>query len=135
MKICAEKFINLLKERELHFSTRVDEEDGAVLVDFPYDGKVAKILFNGETGEYASFYLQYESVSAEKRLATIEACNEQNCRFKWVTFYVDKDNDLMLHLDALLSAEDAADEAFEMLVRMINIGKEAKNDLMKAIYA
>jgi hypothetical protein len=48
---------------------------------------------------------------------------------------VDKDNDLMLHVDALLSAEDAADEAFEMLARMINIGKEAKNDLMKAIYA
>ena len=134
MKICAEKFINLLKERDFKFSSIVDD-DGDVIVDFPYDGKIAKILFCGETGEYASFYLQYESVSAEKRLATIEACNEQNCRFKWVTFYVDKDNDLMLHVDALLSAEDAADEAFEMLVRMINIGKEAKNDLMKAIYA
>ena len=113
----------------------MDEEDGAVIIDFPYDGKIAKMIFNGEIGEYASFYLQYESVPAEKRLATIEACNEQNCRFKWVTFYVDKDNDLMLHVDALLDAETAADEAVEMLVRMIDIGQKAKNDLMKAIYA
>ena len=134
MKICAEKFINLLKERELHFSTRVDEEDGAVLVDFPYDGKVAKILFNGETGEYASFYLQYESVSAEKRLATIEACNEQNCRFKWVTFYVDKDNDVVFHDDAILSVPTAADEAFELLVRMLKVGDDVKPQIMRAIY-
>lgn len=135
MKICAEKFINLLKERNFKFSSRVDEEDGAVLVDFPYDGKIAKIILNGELGEYASFYLQYESVPAEKRLAAIEACNEQNCRFKWVTFYVDQDNDLMLHVDALLDAETAADEAFEMLARMLEIGQKAKSDLMKAIYA
>ncbi len=134
MKKCAEKFIALLDERKFHYSTH-ENNDGDVILDFPYDGKIAKCIFTGEIGQYISLYMQYESIPAEKRLKVIEECNEQNCRFKWVTFYVDADNDLMLHVDALLGLESAADEAFEMLVRMINIGKEAKNDIMKAIYA
>ena len=63
------------------------------------------------------------------------ACNEMNCRFKWVTFSLDRDNDIVMHDDAILSPANAAEEAFELLVRILKIGDQVKPELMKIIYA
>lgn len=134
MKVCAESFIKYLDSKNYHYSSREDK-DGDVIVDFPYDGKVVKLVFAGDNGEYASLYMQYEKVPEDKRMKLIEVCNDLNCRFKWVTFFVDKDQDLMLQVDAKLYVETAADEAIELMVRMIKIGDDAKNEIMKAIYA
>ena len=65
----------------------------------------------------------------------IAACNEFNTQYKWATAYVDNDNDLVFHNDAILSVNDAADEAFELLVRVLKIMEEAKPKFMRAIYA
>lgn len=130
---CAELFIDFLRSKDLNFNSKVDS-DGDVIVDFPYDGKVTKCIFSGDDGKYLSMYLLYESVPEDKLANLIFACNELNTRYKWVTFYVDGDRDLMLHDDAILSPENAADEAFEILLRMINIGNEAKPVIMRALY-
>ena len=76
----------------------------------------------------------FENIPEEKLADLIFACNELNTKYKWVTFYVDGDRDLMLHDDALLSYDTAAEEAFEMLLRMINISAEAKPVIMRALY-
>ena len=134
MKACAENFIKYLDSKNYHYSSREDN-DGDVIVDFPYSGKVAKLVFSGDDGEYASLYMQYEHVPEDKRMKLIEVCNDLNCRFKWVTFFVDQDQDLMLQVDAKLSADTAADETMELMARMFNIADKAKSDIMKAIYA
>ena len=78
----------------------------------------------------------FERVSKEKVSDVIFVCNELNAQFKWVTFYVDKENDATFHLDAILEPSTAAEEAFELLVRLVSIGNEdAKPIIMKAIYA
>ena len=134
MNACAELFIENLRSKNLNFQSGVDK-DGDVVVEFPYQGKVAKIFFSGENGGYMSMYLVYERVPEDKLSDAIFACNELNCRYKWITFYVDRDNDVVLHDDAILSVESAADEAFELLVRMMKIGDDVRPILMKAIYA
>ena len=133
MKICAELFVNNLKSKDLHFD--VDERDDVTIVSFPYDGKVARLVFNGDDGSYLSLYMVYENIPEEKFVEAIVACNELNTQYKWATFYVDKDRDLMVHDDAILSVSNAAEEAFEIMLRILNIAKEAKPILMKAIYA
>lgn len=133
MKICAELFVNNLKSKDLHFD--VDEHDDVTVVSFPYDGKVARLVFNGDDGSYLSLYMVYENIPEEKFVEAIVACNELNTQYKWATFYVDKDRDLMVHDDAILSVSNAAEEAFEIMLRILNIAKEAKPILMKAIYA
>jgi len=93
------------------------------------------MFFSGDEGEYMSMYTVFESVPKDKRFAVLEACNELNCRYKWITFYLDKDNDIVLHRDAILSVATADEEAFELLIRNIRIMDEVKPVLMKAIYA
>ena len=132
--LCANLFIEFLKSKDFKFNSFVDN-DGDVIVDFPYDGKIAKCIFSGDDGKYLSLYLVYENVPEDRIANMIFACNELNTRYKWITFYVDSDKDLMLHDDAILAPENAADEAFEILLRTINIGKEAKPTIMRALYA
>lgn len=134
LNTCAELFVNNLKSKNLNFQSGTDK-DGDSVVEFPYQGKLAKMFFSGEQGTYLSMYMVYERVPEEKLTDVVFACNELNCRYKWVTFYVDGDNDIIFHDDAILSASDAGEEAFELLVRMMKIGDDVKPQLMKAIYA
>lgn len=134
LNTCAEKFKRLLEDKEFNFKSGIDN-DGDSYIFFPYNGKNAQLFFTAEDGKYLSIYLCFEKVPEDKVTDVIFACNEMNIRFKWVTFYVDKDNDVMLHLDELLSVEHAEDEAFELLLRLFNICDDAKPIIMKAIYA
>lgn len=133
MLICAELFTKLLESKSLHFATKATN-DGGVVVDFPYQGKVVKCFFSGENGTYFSIYLVYENVPEDRVADLIFIANELNTKYKWVTFFVDKDRDLMIHDDAILAVENAAEEAFELLLRTINISSEAKPIIMKGIY-
>lgn len=133
LNTCAELFVNDLKAKDMNFGSGTNGD--VSYVEFPYQGKVAKLLFSGENGQYLSIYLVYERVPEEKFADMILTCNEMNCMYKWVTFYVDDDSDLILHDDAILSEEHAADEAFELLVRILKIGEEVKPKIMRTIYA
>jgi len=134
LNTCAELFVNNLKSKNLNFQSGTDK-DGDSIVEFPYQGKLAKMFFCGEKGTYLSMYMVYERVPEDKTTEAIFACNELNCQYKWITFYVDRDNDVIFHDDAILSVDDAGEEAFELLVRMMKIGDDVKPQLMKAIYA
>ncbi len=133
MSMCADLFKKNLESKNLQFSSTVTN-NGDDVVSFPYKGKEVRMFFSGENGTYLSLYLVYENVPEDRIADAIFICNELNCKYKWVTYYVDKDRDIIVHDDAILSADNAADEAFELLVRMIQISDEAKPVVMKAIY-
>lgn len=105
------------------------------MVEIPFDGNVAKCVFSGDGGKYYSFYLFFEKVPAEKMADVLFVCNDLNAQYKWATFYVHKNGDVIIHDDAILSVENAADEAFELVLRLLDIAKNAKPLIMKAIYA
>lgn len=134
MNACAELFKAHLDSKNFIYSVS-ESSGGGTIIDFPYEGKTTRCYFTGDNGEYLSLYLLYEHIPEDKIADVIFLCNELNTEYKWVTFYVDKDGDLMIHDDAILSIENAADEAFELLVRSINISGEVKSRVMKAIYA
>jgi len=133
MNICAELFAKSLKSKKLNYRSGISGDNS--VIEFPYDGKIARLFFCGDKGTYLSVYLVYESVPKEKTVDVILTCNDLNAQYKWITFYVDRDNDVILHDDAILTPETACEEAFELLVRMLKISDEVKPVIMKAIYA
>lgn len=134
LNTCASLFAKFLEDKNLRFDAK-ELDNGRAVVHFPYDGKIARIFFSGNEGTYMSMYLVFESVPAEKVADVLVVCNELNNTYKWVKFYLDNDNDLILQDDAILSVNTAADETFELMLRMFDIGKESKAKIMKAIYA
>ena len=131
---CAKLFQKNLDSKKLNYQASTDK-DGDIRIRFPYEGKDILMFFSGNDGEYLSMYTVFEHVPQDKRIALLETCNDLNCQYKWVTFYVDKDNDIVLHCDAKLSVKTADEEAFELLIRNAKIMAEVKPILMKAIYA
>ena len=129
----AENFVKHLKASDL--TCAVDDRGETVIVDFPYKGKVTKCVFSGEEGKYLSFYLVYEHIPDEKVADIIFLCNKFNAEYKWVTYYVDSDNDLLIHDDAIVSPDGSADEAFELLIRILKIAEDLKPAVMKTLYA
>ena len=127
-------FAACLEEKNLKFDS-YETNGGDSIIDVPYDGKISKAIFSGDDGQYFSLYIFYEKVPEEKMTEAVFLCNELNTKYKWVTFFVDTDNDFVFHDDAILSEESAADEAFELLIRMLKIGDDLKPQIMKMIYA
>lgn len=134
MLTCAELFVNYLREKNYQFNVR-ESDRGDIIVDFPNQGKICRCFFSGDDGKYLSLYIVFENVPADKITDALFVCNELNCAYKWATFYIDGDNDIIIHDDAILSPETAAGETIELMIRLFNITDEAKPKLMKVIYA
>ncbi len=127
-----ELFKEFLDSKGLHYGAVIDD-DGDGIIDLPYDRKSIKCIFSGD--RYLSLYLFFESVPEEKIADVILLCNELNSKYKFVKFYVDKDGDIIVRDDAVISVDTAADEAFELVLRMLDITKDCKPIIMKCIYA
>ncbi len=134
MNICAESFVENLKSKNLEFNVK-EFSNGDVGVKFPYKGKETTCVFADDDGHYLSLYMIYERISEDKFAEALVACNDLNRQYKWVSYYIDDDNDIVIKNNAILTPETAGEVAFELLVRMITIADEAKPTLMKAIYA
>ncbi len=134
MNLCAESFADVLTSHDFHFSTR-ELDDGRSVVTFPYDGRRTNFFFEGDNGDHVTMVTQIESVPEEKFTDVVLICNELNGSYKYLKFCVDKDNDVMVHMDAILDPSSAGEECMEMLARGVQILKEAKPLIMKGIYA
>ena len=71
----------------------------------------------------------------EKMASGIIACNELNKQYRWVKFYLDKDNDVVAQIDAYIDAETCGEECLNLVKRVVNITDEAYPTFMKAIWS
>ena len=134
MNTCAKAFIDNLKSKDLNYTVRELEDE--TLVVFPYENRETTFVFAGDDGEYAQMMTVLESMADdEKFVEAVMVCNLLNRRFRFVKFVVDDDNDVMALSDAILEPNSAGEECFELLVRSLKIIKEARPQIMKAIYS
>ena len=63
-------------------------------------------------------------------------CSELNEQYRWVKFYVEeRDNTITAEDDAVVQADTAGDEIFELVRRLIRIVDEVYPELMKALWS
>ena len=62
-------------------------------------------------------------------------CNRCNKRFRWVKFYIDDDNDLIVEADGIIDEMTVGEECIELLFRTVSILDDSYGDFMKAIWA
>ena len=73
-------------------------------------------------------------VPKNKMDAMLVALNEVNGRYKWVRFYVDKDNDIIACLDTEITVETAGIVGRRCVSICVQIINEAYPTLMKALW-
>ncbi|MBO4311781.1 MAG: YbjN domain-containing protein [Desulfovibrionaceae bacterium] len=127
-----DQFTSLLHKKEIVYTNL---KGNNVSVAYTLNDKPVsiRIAFNENGDGYVSLYCFDLAKNIKDTSKIIPACNEINAQYKWVKFYVDKDNDLVASFNAKIDKETGADECLEILLRMCNIIKEAYPVLMKGI--
>ena len=135
MVACAEMFVAKLNAENLKFSVR-DLDDGGCCVSIGFGGKITNIFFDGDDdGSHVALRTVFEKCPADRVPDLLVVCNALNCKYRWLKFYIDSDNDIMVSDDAIVSAETAGAECYELLLRTVSILDDVKPMVMRAIYA
>ena len=128
-----------LAERGLNFD-HVDEYDNPMIAlgfgggDFSYTHVVIHLVFDLDGTSAQLVTSPIASVPAEKSAAVLLALNACNCKFRWVKFYLDEDNDVIANGDVMFDEQNTADTCIEMILRTANIIDDAYADIMKAVW-
>ncbi len=94
-------------------------------VSFDKDGEGMVQLYAWDIGNF----------SGDKLAKGLITCNELNAKYRWVKFYLDKDKDVCVSLDAYIDEHTVGEECLNLVRRMVNISDEAYPLFMKALWA
>ena len=130
---CAELFIQAVREKDLSCDVK-EALDGDVIVKVIYENKITTFIFSGADGKYVSMYSAMDTVPADRFANVLLVCNKLNAEYKWLKFYIDSNNFIMVEDDAILTEENATEECFDLLIRRMTILEDVKPSLMGAIY-
>ena len=101
-----------------------DEEKKKVTLSYNGDNfKSLKFvfLFDDDGESVAIRVWSIEEFTAAQLSDACEFCNRMNNDYRWLTFYIDIDNELTARVDAILSQPSVADECLELLRRTVRI--------------
>lgn len=101
-----------------------DEEKKKVTLSYNGDNfKSLKFvfLFDDDGESVAIRVWSIEEFTAAQLSDACEFCNRMNNDYRWLTFYIDSDNELTARVDAILSQPSVADECLELLRRTVRI--------------
>ena len=100
----SERHVIMLRYRGDHF------KELAFTFTFDKDGKSVSLrVFS--IAKFKDDYLSY----------AYRFCNKMNVEYRWIKFYVDKDNELTAAMDAVINPETVGEECFEILARAVTI--------------
>ena len=135
MVACAEAFKAMLDSKEFVYDIS-QRDNGGTMIGIVVSNRRTCFFFDGDdNGCHVAVRTIFDRCPAEKLGDVLIVCNALNAQFRWLKFYIDKDNDIMVEDDAILTPETAGEECFELLARTAGILDKAKAELMRAIYS
>lgn len=135
MNFYAQRFADTMDEKEVKY-TEIDDH-------------TLKISFNGDSIKTVTIYAIFEEDGenlvqlrsweiesfASNEAAGLAVCNEMNCHYRWVKFYLDKDKDVVATIDATLDDDSCGEECFSLMCRFVDIVDGAYPQIEKARWA
>lgn len=70
-----------------------------------------------------------------KEADALIVCNILNAEYRWVKFYLDKDNDIVASIDAIIDLDTCGSECMALVRRVVNIVDDAYPRIAKARWA
>lgn len=62
-------------------------------------------------------------------------CSKLNSQYRWVSFYVDSDNDILASASTFLGSEEVYEGSHDLILKMFNIVDRAYPEIMKALWS
>ncbi len=135
----AEKFMEELNSRDWKIRVADETEDGKSHLLLGVTGEKAQVeihFFFDQDGRSVSIRVFKLFVAPiDKRLEVMDAMNEANLDFRWVKFFLDKDNWMNVQADAVIDSENSGRVCFELMMRTVNIIDDVYPKFMRVIWA
>ena len=125
MLATANNFMYDLKSKGLSF-TQKEEADGSVLIKIPYKKQNINVKFYGQGGKK----LMMLSYLGESQLAFPQKkLNKFNNDYDLIKFYASEDGNVFAEIDAIVTADTAAEIGLELLIRFVTITDELEEEI------
>ena len=131
-------FETALDQRDIKYRELENAKQPALRIGYSMENMDHLDVFSwfdedGETMHFGTGVIAH--VPENKTEVGLQAINQANVNYRWLTFFLDKDNDIIASGDAILSPNVVGDTCHELLTRTLNITDEAYSQFMKAIWA
>ena len=131
-------FTTSLDQRDIKYAELQNAKQPAVRIGYSLNNINHLDVFfwfdeDGETMHFGSGVITH--VPDNKTEAALQAINAANVNYRWLTFFLDKDNDIVASGDHILAPNVVGDTCYELLQRTLNICDEAYSSFMKAIWS
>lgn len=142
MMLSTKQFQIALEEKDVKFTTDTMEESGKEVVGIRFSPEGVhplefKFIFDtdGEGVAIRVFNL-VTGVASDKKPAMMQACNEVNRKYRFMKFVYDTgDDSVQMESDAVFRDNDVGEICVELMVRGLQIVKEAYPVFMKALWS
>lgn len=74
-------------------------------------------------------------VPEDKTDVALRAINAANIKYRWLSFFLDNDNDIISSGDQILAPNVVGDTCYQLLCHTLNICDEAYSTFMKALWS
>lgn len=132
----AQSFADVLTARGLNHSG-VEQMGEKEVVEFGMTTETTKVrvvsFFDGNT--LATRIFAFSKVPENKFGDALLACNALNDEYRFVKFYIDSDNEVVIAADDFLDEDSAGEEAMKVAITTVRIADEAYPKLQRAIWA
>jgi hypothetical protein len=131
-------FETALDQRDIKYRELENSQQPAVRIGYNMENMEHLDVFfwfdpDGETMHFGSGVIAH--VPDNKTDVALRALNEANVKYRWLTFFLDSDNDIVASGDQILHPDVVGDTCHELLSRTLSICDEAYSAFMKAIWA
>ncbi len=137
MNAAAKNLTDLLDKEGIKYSTDERENDTVLTCGAGLKNTSVKlnVFIDNNNTHVALRCFGFIRVSQDKFANALITCNTCNQEYRWVKFTIDEDMDINAQDDAIVSAETAGTEIWELMRRMFNIVDECYPVFMKSIWA
>lgn len=136
----AQIFMQALEKEDLKYKDARDLKDGSSLVVCGFNGKntrydIAFIFDSDDRSVSVRVFRLVSGCPEDSTLRMLDAINEINAKYRWVKFYLDKDQDINVQLDAYVNHSVDDNICLFLLMRTVKIIDECYPTLMRALWA
>lgn len=128
-------FKEYLDDKGLKYQIQTDE---AIRVGFKGENAPtisAVFIFDDDAKSAAIRAFSICKIPADKLSGAYELCSRLNDKFRWIKFYIDKDNEVTAAADAVLDSKTLGAECYELMMRTMSIIDDAYPVIMQYLWS
>ena len=123
-------FANAMDAKGIKY--RLDDERPVVRITYNgknYESLTFTFIFDEDGKSFALRVFSIANFTPDQLADAYEFCNAMNCKYRWLHFYVDSDNDFTASADAVLDYSTAGAECCEFLSRAVSMLEDVCEEL------